>query len=106
MADTDFLTCKNLAFFSLIAFGLLLVFVLHDFIAPFLGAVIFYTLFKPLMDHLTKKTGWKKRVAVLLIILLSFIIILIPILGMSYMLYAKISVVMQNPDSLIGMVSR
>jgi predicted PurR-regulated permease PerM len=95
---------KWMAFAALNLFGIFLIFQLHDFIAPFLGALIFYVLFTEMMDNLTAKRKWKEPRAALLIILLSFIIILIPILILCYLLYAKISQVLNDPTSMVNIL--
>lgn len=93
-----------MAFIALNLFGVFLIYQLRDFIAPFLGAVIFYVLFSDMMDNLTAKRKWKDSRAALLIILLSFIIILIPILVLCYLLYAKISQVINDPTSMVNVL--
>ena len=94
---------KWLSFIAINLFGLFIIYLLRDFITPFLGAIIFYVLFKPLMDKLVDKNKWKENVAVLLIILLSFISILIPIMSLTLLLYSKMSVVLNDPSSLINL---
>lgn len=101
MEITKVLIKKWMAFAALNLFGLFLIYQLHEFIAPFLGAVIFYVLFSDMMDKLTTKRKWKESNAALLIILLSFIIILIPIMVLCYLLYAKISQVLNDPTSMV-----
>jgi predicted PurR-regulated permease PerM len=93
-----------MAFVALNLFGVFLIYQLRDFIAPFLGSVIFYVLFSDMMDNLTAKRKWKESRAALLIILLSFIIILIPILVLCYLLYAKISQVINDPASMVNVL--
>ncbi len=93
-----------MAFAALNLFGLFLIYELHNFIAPFLGSVIFYVLFSDMMDNLTLKRKWKESLAALLIIFLSFIIILIPILVLCYLLYAKISQVLNDPASMVNVL--
>jgi predicted PurR-regulated permease PerM len=94
---------KWLAYIAINLFGLIIIYLLRDFITPFLGAIIFYVLFKPLMDKLVDKYKWKENSAVLLIILLSFISILIPIMSLTLLLYSKMSVVLNDPSSLINL---
>lgn len=94
-----------LAYIALNIFGIFLAYLLSDFIAPFLGAVIFFVMFKNVMDKLVFRHKWKETWAALLLILLSFIIVLIPILVLSYMLYAKISSVINDPSSLVNIVN-
>jgi predicted PurR-regulated permease PerM len=94
---------KWLAFIAINLFGLIIIYLLRDFITPFFGAIIFYVLFKPFMDKLVDKYKWKENSAVLLIILLSFISVLIPIMSLTLLLYSKISVVLNDPSSLINL---
>jgi predicted PurR-regulated permease PerM len=93
-----------LAYIALNIFGIFLIYLLSDFIAPFLGSVIFFVLFKAMMDRLVDKYKWKETWAALLIILLSFIIVLIPIITLCYMLYAKIAEVINDPSSLVNII--
>jgi predicted PurR-regulated permease PerM len=97
-----YLSKKNLAFYALVAFGLLLIYVFHVFVTSFLGAVMFYVLFKGFMETLTTRYRWKRPVAAALIIILSFFIVLIPVFGASYMLYNKIMMMLNDPQSALG----
>jgi predicted PurR-regulated permease PerM len=94
---------RLMAYAALNLFALFLIYLLRDFISPFLGALIFFVLFKGFMEKLVKK-GWNPAWAALVIILLSFIIILIPILSLSYMLYSKVVEAMNDPESVFGIV--
>lgn len=96
---------KYLSLGLIILFAIFLLYLLRQFITPFLGAIIFYVLFKPMMVKLVEKHKWKNNLAVLVIILLSFTIILIPILSLSYMLYAKIAEVISDPSSMINIIN-
>ena len=88
-----------LAIIVIIACGLL--WSLIDFFTAFLGAVMFYVLSKPLVDWLTIRWHWKKSLAALLVICISFFIILLPIGLVATMLYEKIIGVAQSPATLI-----
>jgi predicted PurR-regulated permease PerM len=57
----------------------ILIYTLRFFIDAFLGAVIFYVLFRKLVVYLERK-GWKRGLAAVLIILLTFIIVIVPII--------------------------
>ena len=88
-----------LAIIIVIACGLL--WSLLDFFTAFLGAVMFYVLSKPLVDRLTTRRHWKKSLAALLVIFISFFIILLPIGLIATMLYEKIISVAKNPETFI-----
>jgi predicted PurR-regulated permease PerM len=94
---------KALAVTSLIIFGALLVFLLSDFINAFLGAVIFYLLFKSFLVYLVEKKNWKPSLAATVIILLSFLIVLLPVLSTAFMVYSKVSAVASNPESVLAL---
>ena len=75
----------------LIAFGCFLVYMLSPFIASFLGAIIFYVLFRPLMRFLCQRKKWKRWIASSVILLISFLVVLLPITIISYMMVPKLS---------------
>lgn len=104
MQIDTFTTKKWLALAALMLFGLLLCFLLRGFITSFLGAVMFFVLFRPMMKTLTQKYKWKEVWAASLIIVISFVIILIPTFTLSYLLYAKITQVLNDPTSLFNAI--
>ncbi|MFI5164882.1 MAG: hypothetical protein ACHQHP_06520, partial [Bacteroidia bacterium] len=57
-----------------------LFYTLRFFIDAFLGAVIFYVLFRKFQRFLTEQKKWRKGLAAILIILISFLVIVIPII--------------------------
>jgi predicted PurR-regulated permease PerM len=96
---------RNIAYAAIHIFALFLLYQLSDFITPFLGALIFYVLFTPFMIKLTADRGWKKEWAALVIILFSLFIVLIPILLLSYLLYAKVNEVISNHEAIMELFS-
>jgi predicted PurR-regulated permease PerM len=99
-----FTTKKWIALTALVLFGVLLCYLLSSFVTAVLGAVIFFILFKPMMNTLTQKYKWKDIWAASLIIIISFVIILIPVFTLSYLLYAKITEVLNDPTSLFNAI--
>lgn len=82
-------------YFPLILIGIISVFLLfelYQFLNSFLGAIILYVLLQPLMERLVFKKKWKKGLAAITLMLGSFIVILIPVFGFSYLLISKMSV--------------
>src|SRR6478735_53205 len=84
-------TKRTLALASLSAFGFFILYLLGGFITTFLGALIFYVLFTPWMNKMTKQWKWSKSWSAIAIILLSFVIVLIPIMLLCYLLYSKVN---------------
>ncbi|CAN5641502.1 AI-2E family transporter [soil metagenome] len=86
----------------IIALAIFLIFSLIQFFTAFLLAIIFYVLSKPLSDKLIKRRKWRKSMAALLIIAVSFFIILLPIITFVSLLYTKISSVISHPETIMN----
>lgn len=93
---------RTIAYLALNVFGLFIVYLLSDFITPFLGALIFFVLFRKMMNYMVDKKGWKSSTSAILIILLSFIIVLVPVITFSNLLYGKIIQIVSSPETIIG----
>jgi predicted PurR-regulated permease PerM len=85
----------------ILMFALFLIYSLIAFFTAFLAAVMFYVLSKPLVEILIKKKRWKKSMAALLVIAISFFIILLPISLMGTMLFGKIEQIAGNMQATI-----
>ena len=81
--------------------SLFLLYSLNAFITSFLGALIFYVLFRKFMRTLIEKYKWKKWLAATLIIFISFLVIIIPSFGLLYALFGKIQTILTNPQEVI-----
>ncbi|MEO8086645.1 MAG: AI-2E family transporter [Bacteroidota bacterium] len=82
-------------YFPLFLVGIISVFLLFElnqFLNAFLGAIIMYVLLRPLMQKLILHKKWKHGLAAITLMIGSFIIILMPILGFSYLFVSKMSV--------------
>ncbi|WP_353133180.1 AI-2E family transporter [Pseudopedobacter sp.] len=77
-----------LVLIALILLACLILFSLRGYITSFLGAIVIYTLFKPVYLFLNKKLP--NSLSASLIILISFIIIIIPFFALGYMIMNKI----------------
>ncbi len=62
------------------------------FISSFLGAVILYVLFRPLMRRICEKKKWNKSLVAVAICLLTLVVIMTPILLTSFMIIPKITI--------------
>ena len=105
----------NQAIFRIIifVFAAALLYMLRSFINAFLGAVIMYVLFRPLMHFLCEKKKWRKGLASAFILLISFLIVMLPVFAISYMLISRLSLffsdtslVMQTVNSLDESIRR
>ncbi|MEP6844647.1 MAG: AI-2E family transporter [Panacibacter sp.] len=86
----------------IIALAFFLLFSLIQFFTAFLLAIIFYVLGKPLVDRLIKQRKWKKGMAAMLIITVSFFIILLPVILFVSLLYSKVSSVIMHPETIMA----
>ena len=91
---------RTLSSIALNVFGLIILFLLKDFITPFLGALIFFVLFRKMMNYLVDKRGWGAAKSAILIIILSFIIVLVPVITVSNLLFTKIGSIINNPENI------
>ncbi|GDX51236.1 AI-2E family transporter [Bacteroidota bacterium] len=80
---------------------LFLIYSVNIFIPAFLGALIFYVLFRKFMRRLIEKNKWKKWLAALLIIFLSFLVIVIPVSALLYVLFGKVQTILTNQQDVI-----
>ncbi len=96
-------TKRVLAIF-LILLGGFLIYTLQGFIVAFLGALIFYVLFLPMMRFLCEKKNWKKGLAAGAILLLSFLVILLPIFFASYMIVPKVTLFFSDTSMVTKML--
>ena len=71
---------RQIFFIAIILFlGIILFRELWFFTSAFLGAVTFYVIMRERMFYLTENKGWKPGVAAMVLMLLSFFVILVPI---------------------------
>lgn len=78
-----------------------LLYSLNEFIVSFLGALIFYVLFRKFMKRLITIYRWKRWVAATLIIFISFLLIIIPLFGLIYLLIGQLQTTLSNPQDLM-----
>lgn len=78
-----------------------LLYSLNEFIVSFLGALIFYVLFRRFMKRLITTYRWKRWVAATLIIFISLLLIVIPLFGLVYLLIGQLQTTLSNPQDLM-----
>lgn len=95
-------------YFPLILIGIITIFLLFElsqFLNAFLGAIIMYVLLKPLMEKLLHRKKWKAGWAAITLMLGSFIIILVPIFGFSYLLISKMTVLFSESSFFLQTIN-
>lgn len=97
---------KNIILVIMLIIGLLLFLSsLHIFTA-LLSAIILYTLFRPLFLFFVLKKKWSKSLSALSVIAISFLIIVLPLSGLSVLIIKKLLNFQQHPEILSGMVNK
>jgi predicted PurR-regulated permease PerM len=100
---------NNITLISIIVLGCLLFYALTDLFSAILGAVVLYTIFRPMYLYLVETKGWNKAIVAVLIILISVIVVVIPFLTLSFMMIDKISMLNRNTfpiEEWLGKIDR
>ncbi|MDN6279976.1 MAG: AI-2E family transporter [Psychroflexus sp.] len=87
--------------FLIITLGGLIFMEIIPYLSGFLGAITFYVLLRKLMQKMLKR-GMSETLSVTILLVSSFILILLPFLGVGWMLSSKISKVSANSERLIN----
>lgn len=89
---------NNIILVAIIVLGCFLVYALSSLFSAILGAIVLFTIFRPVYVNLVEKRRWSKTITALLIIFISLVVIVIPFLSLSIMVVNKIGEI--NKDSL------
>ena len=81
---------NNIILVSIIVLGCFLVYALSSLFSSILGAIVLFTIFRPVFRYFVEKKHWNGTLVALLIILTSLIVIVIPFLSLSIMVINKI----------------
>jgi predicted PurR-regulated permease PerM len=83
---------KYIAQAVIVVFAIFLLYTLRIFMDAFLGAVIIYVLFRPMMRYMAVKLKWNRSLSAILVILATLFIVIIPVtLIVSYVVPKLIS---------------
>ncbi len=97
---------KNIVLLLITLVGLFLFICSLHILTALLSAVIMYTLFRPLFLYFLLKKRWSKSLSAVTVIALSFLIIVVPLTGLSIMVINKLIGFQQHPEFLTGMIDR
>ncbi len=75
------------------------------YLSGVLGAIIMYVLFRTVMIKLVKH-GWHPNLAAVVLMFLSFIVILLPVVGIILMLGSKVSMVVAKSEKVINVLEK
>ncbi|GGC42088.1 AI-2E family transporter [Parapedobacter defluvii] len=82
----------------LLLLGAVIAYAVRGIIGALLGTMVMYTIFRPLNIWLVERLRWRRPLAAVIIIVISFLIIVLPFLGIGTMLTNKIVELVKNPE--------
>jgi predicted PurR-regulated permease PerM len=97
---------NNIILGTIVILGCFLVYALSGLFSSILGAIVLFTIFRPVYLHLVETRHWNKSLVALLIILTSLILIVIPFLSLSILVVNKIAGINRNSFDLQGWITR
>ncbi len=94
---------NNITLAGIIILGCFLVYALSGLFSSILGAIIIFTISRPLYLLLVEKKGWNKSLVAIMIMFTSLVVIIIPMMSLSIMVVGKISGINRNSFDLPGL---
>ncbi len=82
----------------LLLLGAVIAYAVRNIIGALLGTMVMYTIFRPMNIWLVERLKWRRPVVAVIIIIVSFLIIVLPFLGIGTMLTNKIVELIKNPE--------
>lgn len=83
----------------------ILIYAVRGIIGALLGTLVMYTIFRPMNLWMIHRLRWKRPLIAVLIIIISFVIIILPFLGIGTMLTNKVIDLLKNPGWIENIVA-
>lgn len=97
---------RRIVLLFIFGLGVFLAYSLKDIFTAFLGAITLYTLFKPFYLSLAEEKRWDHSLSAVIIMLISFLLIIIPFLSLSWIIMDKIIYYRSNPEPIAEIINR
>jgi predicted PurR-regulated permease PerM len=97
---------NNIILASIVILGCFLVYALSGLFSSILGAIVLFTIFRPLYLHLVDKKRWNKTLVAVIIILTSLFVIVIPLMSLCILVVNKIAGINKGTFNLQEWISR
>lgn len=97
---------NNIVLGTIVILGCFLLYALSGLFSSILGAIVLFTLFRPVYLLLVEKKNWNKSLVAVLIMLTSLVVIVIPLMSLSIMVVSKIGSVNLKSFDLQGWISK
>src|SRR3978361_1980526 len=82
---------NNIILVAIVVLGCFLLYALSGLFSSILGAIVLFTIFRPVYLYFVDGKGWRKPLVAVSIILTSLVVIVIPLMLLSVMVVNKIS---------------
>src|SRR6202000_1210518 len=82
---------NNIVLGGVVVLGCFLLYALSGLFSSILGAIVLFTMFRPVFLFLTEKKGWSKALVAVMIMVVSLVLIIIPLMSVSIMVVNKLS---------------
>ncbi|MES2565249.1 MAG: AI-2E family transporter [Bacteroidota bacterium] len=97
---------KNIILVLLVLVGLIIFKATLPFLTAILSAIILYTLFRPFYLHLIHKRHLSNLSATVIILIMSFLIIVLPLFGLSLMIIDKLIEFQKHPEIVTDIINK
>lgn len=97
---------KNLVLGLTLLLGIFIFYTMLGIFTALLGSIVMYTLFRPFYIYLIVKKKFKRGISAVIIITVSFLIIVLPVLALSWMIINKLSSFQQNPETITNLINQ
>src|ERR1700761_4229731 len=91
---------NNIILVGIVILGCFLLYALSGLFSSILGAIVLFTIFRPVYLYLVDGQGWRKSLVAVAIIITSLIVIVIPMMSLSIMVVNKISTIDRHTFNL------
>ena len=97
---------KNTTLFLIGLLGVFLIFTMLDILNALLSAIILYTLFKPFYVYLIKRKNFNRSFSAIIVMVISFLIIVLPLMGLGWMILNKLMDFQKNPETITNIINK
>jgi predicted PurR-regulated permease PerM len=91
---------NNIVLGAIVILGCFLVYAISGLFSSIFGAIVLFTMFRPVYIFLTEKKRWNKSLTAILVIVTSLVLIIVPLMSLCIMAVSKIGGINRNSFDL------
>ncbi|CAN5168330.1 AI-2E family transporter [soil metagenome] len=96
MSTFNYKQRNNIILVTIVVLACFLLYALSGLFSSIFGAIVLFTIFRPLYTHLVEEKHWNQSLLALIIIFSSLIVIVLPLISLCFMVLGKISSINHN----------